>query len=111
MKLTSRTHMLAGWCRLSLACALVAACAAAESKPASDAVVLTNENGMEVHILPTGASLQRLYVPDANGELVDVLLGYDEEEVYKVRRGNSQDGAASTASGAAAAASQRLQAL
>lgn len=36
---------------------------------------------------PAGASLQRLLVPDAQGELADVVLGWDDEETYRVRGG------------------------
>ena len=43
--------------------------------PLPGAVVLRNKAGMEVHILPTGASIQRLMVPDREGKLEDVVLG------------------------------------
>ena len=35
-------------------------------------------------ILPVGAVLQRLVVPDARGVAVDVVLGYDDANVYAV---------------------------
>jgi aldose 1-epimerase len=50
------------------------------------AIVLKNENGMEVHILQIGAVIQRLILPtdlDPNGKQVDVTLGFDEEEPYQ----------------------------
>jgi aldose 1-epimerase len=51
------------------------------------AIVLKNEQGMEVHILQTGAVIQRLILPadlgNPNGKQVDVALGFDEEEPYQ----------------------------
>ena len=38
--------------------------------------------GLEAHITDLGATLQRLYVPDANGQLADVVLGFDCPEDY-----------------------------
>jgi aldose 1-epimerase len=50
----------------------------------SDAVtaVLTNSAGIAVHILSTGAVIQRLYQPDRHGALADVVLGFDEPARY-----------------------------
>ena len=39
-----------------------------------------------MHLLPTGATIQRLILPDRNGVLADVALGFDEEEAYRVSR-------------------------
>lgn len=51
----------------------------------AEAVVLRNANGMEVHVLPTGACLQRLLVPDAaGGPPVNLMMSFDDEESYKV---------------------------
>ena len=36
-------------------------------------------------ILPVGAVLQRLVVPDARGVGLDIVLGYDSRDVYAVR--------------------------
>jgi hypothetical protein len=55
------------------------------------AIVLKNENGMEVHILQTGAVIQRLILPADLGssgstqgkKSVDIALGFDEEEPYQ----------------------------
>ncbi|KAL4421637.1 hypothetical protein ABPG75_010928 [Micractinium tetrahymenae] len=69
--------------RILVASALMAIAAratVAASGPLPEPVVLRNSDGMEVHILPVGASLQRLLVPDAAGQLADVLLGFDSEE-------------------------------
>ena len=46
------------------------------------AIVLKNKHGMEVHVLQTGAVIQRLLVPDRDGNLGDIVLGYDDEETY-----------------------------
>jgi len=38
--------------------------------------------GVEVHILPTGASIHRLYLPDRDGHVADVALGMGAESSY-----------------------------
>ena len=50
-----------------------------------EAHVLRNGNGMELHVLRTGAAVQRLLVPDAAGSLADVVLGFDNETAYEAR--------------------------
>ena len=67
-----------------LACLTLLSCMPACQGAASDAVVLKNENGMEVYILPTGATIQRLLIPDGKGNVTDVALGFDDEQAYKV---------------------------
>jgi len=47
-----------------------------------NAIVLRNEAGIEVHILPTGAAIQRLLLPDRDGVVDDVVLGFDDERHY-----------------------------
>lgn len=37
---------------------------------------------LEAHITNLGATLQRLYVPDANGNIADVVLGFDNPNEY-----------------------------
>jgi len=44
---------------------------------------LTNKNGMEAGITNFGATLVSLKVPDRNGKLADVVLGYDTLEEYE----------------------------
>ena len=39
---------------------------------------LRNRNGMEARILNYGGIIQSLKVPDRNGKLGDVVLGYDD---------------------------------
>ena len=47
--------------------------------------VLRNTKGVEVHVRPLGALIQKLLVPDitGNGECEDVVLGFDELLPYK----------------------------
>jgi aldose 1-epimerase len=50
------------------------------SKPMSDTTcILKNRNGFEVHILSTGATIQRVILPTAT----DVVLGFDSTLPYK----------------------------
>ncbi|HEY4415361.1 MAG TPA: aldose epimerase family protein [Verrucomicrobiae bacterium] len=44
---------------------------------------LRNKNGMEAHILNYGGIIQSLKVPDKNGKLGDVVLGYDSLDQYE----------------------------
>ena len=44
---------------------------------------MTNESGMRVRILDFGASIQSILVPDQNGNLIDVALGYDDVASYE----------------------------
>jgi hypothetical protein len=46
-------------------------------------VVLQNKEGVEVHITPIGASIQRLILP-VNGKPVDVVLGFNNSSTYAV---------------------------
>jgi aldose 1-epimerase len=43
---------------------------------------LTNDKGMSVKLISYGAIIEELRVPDKNGKLVDVVLGYDNLEGY-----------------------------
>lgn len=43
---------------------------------------LTNANGLRAEITNYGGIIVRLFVPDADGELTDVVLGYDELSDY-----------------------------
>src|SRR5579884_3099796 len=45
--------------------------------------VLTNKNGVQAAITNFGARLVSLKVPDRNGKLADVVLGYDSVEGYE----------------------------
>ena len=47
-------------------------------------IILSNSNGMQAHILPIGATIQRLIVLNSEGVAEDVVLGYDDPKVYQV---------------------------
>jgi aldose 1-epimerase len=49
-------------------------------------VTLTNSRGMQARVMSYGASLQSLLVPDRNGKLADIVLGYDNLQGYLDRR-------------------------
>ncbi|HTV84857.1 MAG TPA: aldose epimerase family protein [Dyella sp.] len=49
-------------------------------------VTLTNSHGVEARVISYGASLQALRVPDRNGKLDDIVLGYDNLQGYLDRR-------------------------
>jgi len=49
-------------------------------------VTLTNSHGMRARVMSYGAALQSLLVPDRNGKLADVVLGYDTLQGYLDRR-------------------------
>jgi aldose 1-epimerase len=49
-------------------------------------VTLTNSRGMQARVMSYGASLQSLLVPDRNGKLADIVLGYDTLRGYLDRR-------------------------
>jgi aldose 1-epimerase len=51
-----------------------------------DIVTLTNIYGMQARVMSYGASLQALWVPDRNGKLADIVLGYDNLQGYLDRR-------------------------
>ena len=44
---------------------------------------MTNINGMEVDVTDVGASIVGIRVPDKDGNLVDVVLGYDDVHSYE----------------------------
>lgn len=48
----------------------------------ADLYTLENENGMKVEITNYGGIIVSLYVPDRDGNLKDVVLGYDNLEQY-----------------------------
>jgi aldose 1-epimerase len=47
-----------------------------------EAVTLTNGHGVRARIITYGATLQALEVPDRNGQIADVALGYDDLAGY-----------------------------
>jgi aldose 1-epimerase len=46
---------------------------------------LTNENGLVAELITYGATLVRLYVPDRDGNMADVVLGFDFLTDYETR--------------------------
>jgi hypothetical protein len=48
-----------------------------------DTIVLSNRDGVEVHITPVGASIQRWIVP-VQGSKLDVVLGFNKASTYAV---------------------------
>ncbi len=44
--------------------------------------VLTNENGMQVAILTLGGAIQEILVPDKNGQMDNVICGFDDLDSY-----------------------------
>ncbi len=53
--------------------------------------VLSNDNGVYVHIIEYGASLTKIIVPDTGNNPTDVLLGYDKLSDYE--KGTAYHGA------------------
>ncbi len=47
-------------------------------------IILTTSSGLQAHILPIGATIQRLIVPNQDGIAEDVVLGYDDPKIYQV---------------------------
>ncbi|MFL9830273.1 aldose epimerase family protein [Flavobacterium sp. ST-87] len=45
--------------------------------------VLTNKNGAQLTVMPFGATVTSLKIPITNGELIDVVLGFDSVEGYE----------------------------
>lgn len=45
---------------------------------------LENKNGMKAEFIDYGANIVSLFVPDKNGKLDDVVLGFDDVEGYEV---------------------------
>ena len=45
--------------------------------------LLENKNGMKVEILDLGATVVKIEVPDKDGNLVDVVLGYEDVKGYE----------------------------
>jgi aldose 1-epimerase len=53
-----------------------------DSGEAVDLFVLTNDKGMKAKVMAYGALLTELHVPDKNGKLDDVVLGFDDLKGY-----------------------------
>ena len=98
--------------KILIAAAAVAACACSESKveltksginpqdfvneyngQATALYTLTNANGMEVCITNFGGRIVSIMVPDNQGELKDVVLGFDKVSDYFPENNSSDFGA------------------
>ena len=68
---------------------------AAPSKKIQDGIyTLTNKSGMQVKITGYGGRIMSILVPDRNGELKDVVLGFDKVEDYYPENNETDFGAA-----------------
>lgn len=47
--------------------------------------IITNRNGLSAEIITYGATLDRLYVPDKDGVLDDILIGFDDISGHETR--------------------------
>ena len=68
--------------------------AATKPPTASDypgSVTLTAADGASASFVPGGAALQKLVVPDADGKLDDIALGWDDPSRYEVRGGRERE--------------------
>ena len=45
---------------------------------------IENKNGMKAEVIDYGANIVRLFVPDKEGKLDDVVLGFDDVAGYEV---------------------------
>lgn len=52
-------------------------------EPTDGTVVLENGSGMQVALCSYGARIMKMAVPDRNGHLADVVLGYNTVDAYK----------------------------
>lgn len=48
-----------------------------------EAYTLTNQSGLKVKLITLGATIAELHVPDKNGKLADVVLGFDDPAGYQ----------------------------
>ena len=55
-----------------------------EDGTAVDLYTITNKNGASVSLQTLGGGIQALNVPDRNGKLADVVLGFDEPQPYVI---------------------------
>lgn len=76
------------------ACAAALVLTACSQKAEQQLHTLTNEAGMEVRITPFGARIVSILVPDKNGEMRDVVLGFDAISDYYPQNNQTDFGAA-----------------
>ena len=51
--------------------------------------VIISNGQITMHVLPVGAIIQRLYVPDKHGNLADISLGFDDADLGRYTDGTS----------------------
>lgn len=51
--------------------------------------IIINHGQLTMQVLPVGAIIQKLYVPDKHGKLADIMLGFDEADVGRYTDGTS----------------------
>ena len=51
--------------------------------------IVINHGQLTMQVLPVGAIIQKLYVPDKHGKLADIMLGFDEADVGRYTDGTS----------------------
>ena len=92
--LTRKTAALAAFVGLSALCAAAPSLAATATQgefgkladgAAIESVTLKNSHGLSARIITYGAMWQSMMVPDRNGKLADVILGYDTIGEYVAR--------------------------
>jgi aldose 1-epimerase len=86
------------WVRHSaIAAAMVMTVAAASSAPARDAaddtITLRNARGMTVRLIPFGATVTAIEVPDRTGRNANVLLGFATPAEFRAKNGKVSFGA------------------
>jgi aldose 1-epimerase len=69
-------------CLLATLCLATTAFAQVEDFDSIKLYTLNNDNGMTVKVTNYGAIITSIVVPDRNGEMADVALGYDRVEGY-----------------------------
>jgi aldose 1-epimerase len=91
--MTARHRLAMGVAGLALTCPALGWAATADRSgfgalpdgTAIEAVTLTGANGVKARIITYGATLQAFEVPDRNGKLADIELGYDDLKGYVER--------------------------
>ena len=80
--------------KFTLIAAAVVLAASCSGKPETGIYKLSNANGMEVTVTNFGGRITSILVPDRNGKLQDVVLGFDKVEDYFPENHQTDFGAA-----------------
>ena len=88
----SRKQCSCVWCTWPITFLLLYLGGLLRSGGSPAAPIVLKGGGLEMHVLPRGAIIQRLYVPDQTGRLDDVVLVQESQEAAKrVARGLQGD--------------------